>query len=144
MLGLLSSRGVFAEETAPSYMTQEVVVTSSRFEELKRDMTSNITIISKEEIEQSSAKDLGELIAEQSIGQVQKYPGTLTAVGIRGFRTETHGNDLMGKVLVLLNGRRAGTGNLSKISIGEVERVEIVRGPAAVQYGSAAIGGLLM
>jgi len=143
MLGLLSSRGVFAEESAPVYTMDEVVVTSSRFEELKRNMTSNVTIISKEEIDQSSAKDLGELIAEQSIGQVQKYPGTLTSVGMRGFRTEAHGNDLMGKVLVLLNGRRAGTGNLAKISVGDVERVEIVRGPASVQYGSAAIGGVI-
>jgi len=143
MAGLLCSRGVFAEDAMPSYTTDEVVVTSSRFEELKRDMTSNVTIISKEEIDQSSAKDLGELIAEQSIGQVQKYPGTLTSVGIRGFRTEAHGNDLMGKVLVLLNGRRAGTGNLAKISVGEVERIEIVRGPASVQYGSAAIGGVI-
>jgi vitamin B12 transporter len=142
-LGLLSSRGVFAEESAPVYTMDEVVVTSSRFEELKKNITSNLTIISREEIELSSAKDLSELLAEQSLGHFQKYPGTLTAIGIRGFRSETHGNDLMGKVLILLDGRRAGTGNLAKIMTDNVERIEIIRGPASVQYGSAAIGGVV-
>ncbi|MGB0130166.1 TonB-dependent receptor [Chlorobium sp.] len=143
LAGLLCSRGLLAEETTKSFTGSELVVTSSRVEEEKKNVTTNITVISKEEIKQSSAKDLGDLLAEKNIGAVVKYTGTLTGIGIRGFRTESHGNDLMGKVLVLLNGRRAGTGNLAKIAVGEIERVEIIRGPAAVQYGSAAIGGVV-
>lgn len=143
MLGLLSSRGVFAEEASLTYMMDEVVVTSSRFEEMKSTVTSNVTIIGRAEIELSSAKDLSELLAEKSLGHFQKYPGTLTSIGLRGFRSETHGNDLMGKVLILLDGRRAGTGNLAKIMTENVERIEIIRGPASVQYGSAAIGGVV-
>jgi len=94
---------------------EEVVVTAGRVEEKKKEITSNVTIIDEEEIKSSSARDLGDLLAEKGIGHIQKYPGALSAVGIRGFRTETHGNDLMGHVLILLNGRRAGTGNLAKI-----------------------------
>jgi len=120
-----------------------VVVTSARFTESTKHVTSSVTIITKEEIEKSSATDVSELLAEKSIGHLQKYPGTNTSIGIRGFRSETHGNDLMGKVLVLLDGRRVGTGNLAKIMTDNVERIEIVRGPAAVQYGSAAIGGVV-
>ncbi len=143
MAGLLSSRGVFAEEQPKNFTGEEMVVTSSRVEEPKKTVTSNITIISSEDIKQSSAQDLGELLAEKSIGHIQKYPGASTTVGIRGFRSETHGIDLRGKVLVLLNGRRIGTGNLAKIATGNIERIEIIRGPAAVQYGSAAIGGIV-
>jgi vitamin B12 transporter len=143
MAGLLCSRGLLAEEQPKSFIGEEMVVTSSRVEEPKKNVTSNITIISSEEIKQSSAQDLGELLAEKSIGHIQKYPGASTTVGIRGFRSETHGIDLRGKVLVLLNGRRIGTGNLAKISTGNIERIEIIRGPAAVQYGSAAIGGIV-
>ena len=143
MAGLLCSKGLLAEEQPRSFVGEEMVVTSSRVEEPKKNVTSNITIISSEEIKQSSAQDLGELLAEKSIGHIQKYPGTSTTVGIRGFRSETHGIDLRGKVLVLLNGRRIGTGNLAKISTGNIERIEIIRGPAAVQYGSAAIGGIV-
>ena len=143
MAGVLCSKGLLAEEQPKSFTGDEMVVTSSRVEEPKKNVTSNITVISSEEIKQSSAQDLGELLAEKSIGHIQKYPGTSTTVGIRGFRSETHGIDLRGKVLVLLNGRRIGTGNLAKISTGNIERIEIIRGPAAVQYGSAAIGGII-
>ncbi|MBW2105126.1 MAG: TonB-dependent receptor, partial [Deltaproteobacteria bacterium] len=122
---------------------EEVVVTAGRVEEKKKEITSNVTIIDEEEIKSSSARDLGDLLAEKGIGHIQKYPGALSAVGIRGFRTETHGNDLMGHVLILLNGRRAGTGNLAKIMTKNIERIEIIRGPASVQYGSAAMGGVV-
>lgn len=121
----------------------KVIVTTERVEEQAGEITSNVTIIDEEEIRSSSAKDLGDLLAEKGIGHIQKYPGLLTAVGIRGFRTETHGNDLMGHILVLLNGRRAGTGNAAKIMSKNIERIEIIRGPAAVQYGSAAMGGVI-
>ncbi|MBN1929189.1 MAG: TonB-dependent receptor [Chlorobiaceae bacterium] len=143
MAAMLASRGVQAEENLLAYAGDEIVVTSSRVKQPKKELTSNITIITKEEISKSSANDLGELLAEKNLGHIQKYPGSSTSVGIRGFRTESHGNDLMGKVLVLLDGRRAGTGNLAKIMTANVERIEIIRGPAAVQYGSAAIGGVI-
>ncbi|HED30670.1 MAG TPA: TonB-dependent receptor [Prosthecochloris aestuarii] len=146
--GLLASGAVSAEELASdsalmSYRGEELVVTANRVEESKKEVSSSVTIISREQIENSPANDLGELLAEQSIGHIQKYPGTKTTVGIRAFRSDAHGNDLQGKVLVLLNGRRAGTGNLSKIATANVERIEIVKGPAAVQYGSAAMGGVI-
>ena len=122
---------------------EEVVVTASRVKEKKKEVTSNITIMDEEEIKNSSAKDLGELLTEKGIGHSQRYPGALNAIGIRGFRTETHGNDLEGHVLILVNGRRAGTGNTAKIMTKNIERVEIIRGPASVQYGSAAMGGVV-
>lgn len=122
---------------------EEVVVTASRVKEKKREITSNLTVIDEEEIKRSSARDLGDLLAEKNIGHIQKYPGTLTPIGIRGFRTESHGYDVESYVLILLNGRRAGTGNAAKITTKNIERIEIVRGPASVQYGSAAMGGVV-
>jgi len=122
---------------------EEMVVTSSRLPVAKRDLTANITVVDEKEIKSSSARDLGELLAEKNIGAVRRQPGSLTTIGLRGFRTESHGNDLQGKVLILLNGRRAGTGNAAQIMTENIERVEIIRGPASVQYGSAAIGGVI-
>ncbi len=121
----------------------EMVVTASRVNEKKREVTSNVTIITQKEIKISPARDLGELLAEKGIGHIHKSPGTLTSVGIRGFRTDTTGNDLQGHVLVLLDGRRAGTGNVAKILTKNIERIEIIRGPGSVQYGSAGMGGII-
>lgn len=122
---------------------EEVVVSASRVEEKKREVTGNITVISREEITQAPGRTVGDILVEKGVGHIQKYPGSLTAIGIRGFRTDTHGNDLQGHVLVLLDGRRAGTGNVAKLLTENVERIEIIRGPGAVQYGSGGMGGVV-
>jgi len=140
VLALAPGTTTFAEET-PHKMDQ-IVVTAGRIEEQKQEATTNLTIVTEEQLRQSPARDLGELLAEQGF-MIREYPNSLTAVGIRGFRTETHGNDLASHVLILLNGRRAGTGNLSEILVENVSRVEIVRGPGSVQYGASAMGGVI-
>lgn len=121
----------------------EVVVTAGRIDEPVREVSSKVTVIDREELKVSAARDLGDLLAEKGLGFIKKYPGGQTAVGIRGFKTDSLGNDLRGHVLILLNGRRAGTGNAAKLLIGNIERIEIIRGPGAVQYGSAAMGGVI-
>ncbi|WLE96197.1 MAG: TonB-dependent receptor [Candidatus Electrothrix communis] len=124
-------------------MMDEVVVTAARTSESKKEVSANVTVIDREEIEQSGASNVGDLLTEKAIGHLHKYPGGLTSIGIRGFRTDSHGNDLQGHVLILLDGRRAGTGNVAKLLTGNVERIEIVRGAGAVQYGSAGMGGVV-
>jgi len=135
--------GAQAKTANATVSLDEVVVTAGRFKELKREVTSNISVIDEREIALSPSSDLGELLAEKNIGFINKYPGTSTSFGIRGFRTSALGLDLEGRVLVLLDGRRIGTGNVAKVLTKNIERIEIIRGPASVQYGSAAIGGLV-
>lgn len=132
-----------AEEAVQPTVLDTVVVSESRVEETKKSVSANISIISREAIEKSPTRNLADLLAEKGLGSVQKYPGSLTSVSIRGFRTDSHGNDLQGKVLILLDGRRGGTGNATKILTQNIERVEVIRGPGAVQYGSAGIGGVI-
>ncbi|OIP91416.1 MAG: hypothetical protein AUK55_11215 [Syntrophobacteraceae bacterium CG2_30_61_12] len=145
LLGLVTAQAQAgdAESTSGAVPTlQTVVVSAGRVEEEKKQVTASVSVIDRETIKQSSALTLGELLSEQGLA-VREYPGALSSVQIRGFRTETHGNDLKGHVLILLDGRRAGTGNVAKIFTKNVERIEIVRGPASVQYGSAAMGGVI-
>ena len=124
-------------------MLEETVVTAGRVEEKKKEITSNITVIDEEEIKNSSATDLGDLLIQKGIGHSHKYPGGLTPIGIRGLRSETLGVDLEGYVIILLDGHRIATGNAAKIMTKNIERVEIIRGPASVQYGSSAMGGIV-
>ncbi|MFH2123713.1 MAG: TonB-dependent receptor [Pseudomonadota bacterium] len=120
-----------------------LTITATRVPEKSSGVSANLTVIDRDELERAAADNVGDLLAEKGLGHVQKYPGALTTIGIRGFRTETHGNDLQGHVLILLDGRRSGTGNLAKILTKNVERIEIVRGPGAVQYGSGGMGGVV-
>ena len=136
---------LFAADTATTkpVMMDEVVITAGRVSEEKKTVSSNITVIDQDDINRSSADTVADLLAEKGLGHIQKYPGALTAIGIRGFRSDTHGNDLQSHVLILLDGRRAGTGNAAKLFTKNVERIEVIRGPAAVQYGSAGMGGVV-
>ncbi len=129
-------------EKGAATVLDTVVVTAGRVAEKRKDVTTNITVVSEEQIRESSAQDLGDLLSKQGL-MVRQYANSLASVGIRGFMSEKHGNDLASHVLVLIDGRRAGTGNLAKIMVDNVERVEIIRGPGSVQYGSSAMGGIV-
>lgn len=121
----------------------EVVVTAARVSESVREVSADVLVIGPEEIAASPARNVGELLTDKGLGSVSRYPGELISLDLRGFKTAPYGNDLKAHVLVLQNGRRAGTGNLAKIMTANVERIEIIRGPGAVQYGSAAMGGVI-
>ena len=66
-----------------------------------------------------------------------------TSINIRGAATDGQGRDFKSQVLVLINGHRAGTANLSKLSLADIDRIEIVRGPSSVIYGSQNMGGVI-
>ncbi len=143
---MIFSLPAWGEETIPSETTPQVmetmVVTSGRIKEKKENLTTNITIYTQEDIQQASVQDLSKLLAKEGF-MVREYPNSTSSVEIRGFRTDTHGNDLASHVLILINGRRAGTGNLAKIAMDNVERIELIRGPGSVQYGASAMGGVV-
>lgn len=118
-----------------------MVVTASRTAEAERELSSNVTIISEEEIKASTASTVAELMTQQ--GFLVVTTGDTSAVQIRGFGTLSVPNEAENTVLTLVNGRRVGNANLAIAGLANVERIEIVRGPAAVQYGSSALGGVI-
>jgi vitamin B12 transporter len=120
----------------------EMVVTAGRAKEMKKDVSSYITVINQEKINLSPATNLDELLAEQNVGFIKNYVNDYSSVGLRAFKSNAY-NDLRSEVLILVDGRRAGTGNTAKIMTKNIERIEIIRGPASVQYGSSAMGGVI-
>src|ERR1043165_5841105 len=122
---------------------QEVVVTAEGRSEPLSQTASTVQIISEEKIRNSNAKSMTDLLAENAVGFFSEWTPGQTDISIRGGRTEGQGRDFKSQVEVLINGRRAGTANISKLSLADVLRVEIIRGPASVIYGSQAIGGVV-
>jgi len=122
---------------------EELVVTATAIPAPTKELPVAVEVISRREIEESHANDLSELLVQKLPEHFQVYPGALSSVTIRGQRTNTVGTDVKGHVLVLIDGHRAGTGNIAVIPLENVERVEVVRGPGSVVYGSAAMGGVV-
>jgi vitamin B12 transporter len=134
-----------AEAGEKTITLDKVVVSASRIEEKAKNVTQSVTVIPREEIEKNQYKDVADLLRNRGI-QVDSYSpnSSLSQVSMRGVRTSclgTHGLD--GKILIMVDGRRVGTDNISMIPLVNVDRIEIVRGPAAVQYGTSAIGGVI-
>lgn len=134
-----------AQETDERITLDTVVITADRTKEKLREISQNVTIITSEEIEHSPAVSVVELLKKEGIQTT--WSGSVNygneGVVMRGGKSSTHGLDLAGDVLVLVDGRRVGSDNFSLIGLNNVERIEIIRGPGAVQYGSAAIGGVI-
>jgi len=132
-----------SDKKSTDAMLEQMVVTATRVAEPTKDIPASIQVITQEDIKNSPARDAGELMAEAGIGHVHKYNGALTGtIEIRGLSTNLF-TETNSRVLVLVNGNRAGTTNLAKIPSGEIERIEIVKGPGSVLYGSQAMGGVI-
>lgn len=122
-----------------------IVVTPTRTPYKMKDLPTNINLITREEIEASGAQNVAEAIENASgIIEVKKI-GTLGAerrICIRG------GGDNSKQVLVMIDGCPVneiyrGDTDLSKIPVDNIERIEVIRGPASALYGPNALGGVV-
>jgi vitamin B12 transporter len=122
----------------------EVTVTATRVATLLPDVPAGVTVITKKQIELRGDTTLVQaLTAVPGLGVVQSGgPGAQASVFIRGSNSED--------VLVLLDGVPVndpsdpnGAFNFGTMTLSDVERIEIVRGPMSGLYGSNAIGGVI-
>ena len=124
---------------------EEVVVTATRDTQEIRKIPANVTVITKEEIGQSNAQNVVDLLRNEADIQVEDYYGNgkSAVVDIRGFGETGPLN-----TLVLVDGRRVNAIDLSgvdwtQIPLDQVERIEIIRGGGSVLYGDNAAGGVI-
>lgn len=120
-----------------------VVVTVSRSATPLSDTPASVTVISAGEIEKNPARNLSDVIQSDAGIYVKQSGGIgqVPEVSIRG--------SLPKHTLFLKDGARLNTQNeLNPAFPGffdttDVERIEIVKGPASVQHGTDAIGGVI-
>ncbi|WP_223643280.1 TonB-dependent siderophore receptor [Corallococcus sp. EGB] len=123
-------------EEPPSLQT---VVTGSRTQERLRETPVATEVISRSEIVASGARDASELLSTR--------PGLVVQQGFAGAGLSVQGL-APEYVLVLVDGERVtgkvdGNIDLSRLSLEDIEQVEIVKGAASVLYGSDAVAGVV-
>ncbi|THU02614.1 TonB-dependent receptor [Lampropedia puyangensis] len=121
----------------------EIFVTATSRPEERSRIAATTQVIDRASIERSSAQSITDLLAENAVGFFSEWTAAQTSINLRGAATDGQGRDFRSQVLVLVNGRRAGTANISKLSPSDVDRIEIVRGPSSVVYGSQNMGGVI-
>lgn len=124
---------------------QRVVVTASRYGQEPLDSPSTVTILTEDDIRLSGANNLPDLLRHVAGMDVMSLAAAEPDISIRGFNRE-----LANKVLVLIDGRSVYLDTLGTliwasipISLDEVERIEIIRGPGSAVYGANAMTGVI-
>jgi outer membrane cobalamin receptor len=119
-----------------------VMVTASRMEEMLFDVPQRSTIIEESAMKEPVVKDAADVLRDYSDVEVNSFGplGAQTNVSIRG----TNAN----QSLVLIDGRPVndinnGAFDFSKYPVENIERIEVMRGPASALYGSNALGGVI-
>lgn len=122
----------------------EVVVVATRLPVPATKVGNTVEVIDQREIEASQAIVVSDLLASQpGIGVTRSGgPGALTALRIRGAEGD--------HTLVLIDGVQindpASTGggfDFGNLMVGDISRIEVLRGAQSTLYGSQAIGGVI-
>lgn len=124
-----------------------IVITGTRTEHTQRDAPVATQVYGRQEIEDSGAENLAEVLEETPGVQVMR------GIGGGGFGGPTVGGvgiSMQGLgpkyTVVLIDGQRTtgrvnGVMDLSRFPAEEIEQVELVRGPSSVLYGADAVAG---
>lgn len=133
-----------AEENLQEYTLDTMVVTATRTQMTVKEAPSTVEIVDSKKLEQTQAKTLRDALkGALGVNVFNDFQGR-SNVSIRGSESR--------HVLIMVDGKRLG-GELSynsanawdvdRIRMEDVEKVEIIRGPAGALYGSDAIGGVI-
>jgi len=121
---------------------QAITVTATRSAEELKDVPQAVTVLTPDGIERRAARTPNQMLAEE--------PG-IWSVQVSAQGSPIVRGQIGNRVLYLWDGIRINNGALfsgpngffNQIPLNSVERMEVIRGPGAVQYGSDAIGGVI-
>ena len=131
-----------ADDSTQTYQTEAIVVTAGRSETAISDVPADVTLISRQQIERGNYKSVSDALKGANINVVQKGFAAYPII---------NGDS---RVLVMVDGKKVNWDHLvvsgdtnavdvDQIAIGDVERIEIVRGPNSSLYGERAVSGVI-
>lgn len=130
------------DDAVQTYVLDDIVVTASRSETAISDVPADVTLISEEQIERGNYKSVSDALKGANINVVQKGFAAYPII---------NGDS---RVLVMVDGKKVNWDhlvvsgdtnavNVDQVAIGDVERIEIVRGPNSSLYGERAVSGVV-
>lgn len=133
-----------AEENLQEFSLDTMVVTATKTAMTVKETPSTVEIVDSKKLEQTQAKTLHDALkGALGVNVFNDFQGR-SNVSIRGSESR--------HVLIMVDGKRLGgeaaynsanAWDVDRIRMEDVERVEIIRGPAGALYGSDAMGGVI-
>lgn len=147
ILFLLLSFQIASTVLAEAVPSEEapLIVSATRWETSGIPTSISIKVIIRDQIIESGAKNVTEILQGQGGVQITDLfgDGSRSIIDMRGFGSTGSAN-----TLILIDGRRINNTDLASprlnnIFIKDIERIEITRGSSAVLYGDQAVGGVV-
>ena len=122
--------------------TADVFVTATRTPISKNNVIADTTTITEEEIKRAGLSSLSELLQRQPSIEISNNggQGKVSTFSIRG-TSSTHSIVLIDGIRI--NAATSGFTAIENIPLSQIEKIEILRGPASSLYGPDAIGGVI-
>lgn len=120
---------------------ETVIVTSTRVERSLEELPISVSVVSEEDVRRNPAVTIADQISSVPGVMVDNQTPGIKRVNIRGMASS--------RVLVLIDGvkqpelRLAADGAPIGVDPSQIERIEVIKGPASSLYGSDAIGGVI-
>jgi len=139
LMAQLFIANVFADN---ELKTADVFVTATRTPISKNNVIADTTTITEEEIKRAGLSSLSELLQRQPSIEISNNggQGKVSTFGIRG-TSSTHSIVLIDGIRI--NAATSGFTAIENIPLSQIEKIEILRGPASSLYGPDAIGGVI-
>ncbi|SMC26601.1 iron complex outermembrane recepter protein [Andreprevotia lacus DSM 23236] len=143
LAALCAALGAHAADL-PVYNADPVIITASRVPSLQSTIPGSVTVITADDIAQSSASTVQGVLS--SVAGIHFFSTSGSADGtidLRGFGMTGSSN-----TLILVDGVKQNTNDLSSpklafLPLAAIARIEIVRGSGSVQYGGGTTGGVI-
>jgi len=143
------------EDTTQTYELDQVVITGTRIKREKAKIPNSVTVVGEQEIDESGSVNVLPLLSNKvpglflnERGMVGFGVGPRSGGGISMRGLGSSGDPANTRVLVLVDGQPQFMGVFGHpihdaYFSTNVERVEVIRGPASILYGSNAMGGAI-
>lgn len=139
LLLLLMNATCYANEEIAEFELESIIVTATRTAKDRKSLPNAVDVITREDIDALGASTLKDVIGSYS-GVAIARSNNRSSLSMRGLDAKYS--------LILINGRRIPSEpdkgyELDRLSLENVERIEIVKGPVSALYGTDALGGVV-
>lgn len=149
-LALACALPAMAQQSEPVLLAQnlhapsmrETVVTATRTAQPLSDLVADVSVVDRETIENSGATGVVDVLARLPGVQIVRNGGVGNAANVflRGAEGRFTAVYIDG---VRVDSQSTGGASWEQIPLSQIDRIEVLRGPAAAVYGSDAIGGVV-